>query len=61
MEPAALRVKTVDRNGKPVAGVKLGPWYIHKPGHEADSNPAPTFDSWPVSGADGIAVIDWMP
>ena len=57
----ALRVKTVNRNGKPVAGVKLGPWFIQKPGHEADSNPAPTSDFWPVSGADGIAVIDWMP
>ncbi|HEY7424986.1 MAG TPA: RNA polymerase sigma factor, partial [Gemmataceae bacterium] len=31
-----LRVKTVDRHGKPVAGVKVGPWYIHKPGRERD-------------------------
>ena len=56
-----FRVKTVDRDGKPVSGVKLGPWFIHKPGHEADSNPAPTIDSWPVSGPDGIAVIGWIP
>jgi protocatechuate 3,4-dioxygenase beta subunit/thiol-disulfide isomerase/thioredoxin len=57
----SLRVKTVDQDGKPIAGVKVGPWFIHKPGREEDSNPAPTVDSWPSSGPDGSAVIDWLP
>jgi RNA polymerase sigma factor (sigma-70 family) len=56
-----LRIKTVDRQGKPIPGVKVGPWYIHKPGREEDVNLSGTSDLWPATGADGAATLDWLP
>ncbi|MGH7222680.1 MAG: sigma-70 family RNA polymerase sigma factor, partial [Gemmataceae bacterium] len=57
----SLRVKTVDRHGKPVAGVKVGPWYIHKPGRENDINIGGIYERWPRTDKNGIAVLDWLP
>jgi protocatechuate 3,4-dioxygenase beta subunit len=54
-----LRLKAVDRDGKPLAGIKLGPWLLHKPGHEAEMNDMT--DAFPETGADGIATLDWLP
>lgn len=56
-----LRVKTVDRHGKPVAGVKVGPWYVRKPGRERDINLSGLHERWPRTDKFGIAVIDWLP
>ena len=54
-----LTVKTVDREGKPLAGVKVRPWYIKKPGRESDLNGLN--DTAVTSDANGIATLDWLP
>jgi RNA polymerase sigma factor (sigma-70 family) len=56
-----LRVKTVDREGKPIRGVKVGPWYIQMPGHEGDINLGGTSADWPATAKDGTALLDWLP
>jgi hypothetical protein len=57
----SLRVKAVDQQGKPLAGVHVGPWNIRKLGREADVNLSGTTQWWPTTGADGIMVLDWLP
>ncbi len=56
-----VRVKTVDRSGKPVAGVKVGLLSIEKPGHRFGINLSGTVGTWLMTGEDGTAVFDWMP
>ncbi len=56
-----LRVKTVDQEGKGIAGVKIGPWSIQKADHEAEINPSAGLRHWAVTGQDGVAVLDWLP
>jgi len=56
-----VRVTTVDRSGKPVAGVKVGVWYLQKPGYDADINLSGTFATWPVTNSEGVVVLDWLP
>lgn len=56
-----LRIKTVDRHGKPVAGVKVGPWYVRKPGREREINFSGLHERWPQTDKNGLAVIDWLP
>jgi RNA polymerase sigma factor (sigma-70 family) len=55
-----LRVKTVDSDGKPIAGVKVGPGYIRKPGREGDVNLSGVSELFQTTGIDG-AVFDWLP
>jgi protocatechuate 3,4-dioxygenase beta subunit len=57
-----LRVKTADRDGKPVAGVKVGPLVIKKPGHPLPGiNLSGTTEFWPATGGDGTVTLDWLP
>jgi RNA polymerase sigma factor (sigma-70 family) len=56
-----LRVRTVEANGKPVSGVKVGPWTIERAGRGSDINIGGIFDSWPATDKDGLAIIDWLP
>lgn len=64
-----LRVKTVDRNGKPIAGVTVGPWYIEKPSRDgktinrnrADINLSGVYRRWPKTDNNGIVTFDWLP
>ncbi|WP_406699854.1 carboxypeptidase regulatory-like domain-containing protein [Singulisphaera sp. Ch08] len=56
-----LRVKVVDREGKPIAGVNVGPWLIWKPDHESDINLSGMLTRWPATGQDGLASLDWLP
>jgi RNA polymerase sigma factor (sigma-70 family) len=56
-----LRVQTVDREGKPLAGVKVGPWYLEKTDHNGDINLSGMTAGWPVTGKDGSVVLDWLP
>ncbi len=56
-----VRIKTVDGQGKPIAGIKVGPWFIHKPGREANVNLSGTSAFWPTTDKDGVAVLDWLP
>ena len=54
-----LRIKAVDQNGKPLKGIKLGPWLIQKPRHESEMNGMT--DTFVTTGQDGIATLDWLP
>lgn len=56
-----VRVKTVDQTGKPVAGVKVGPWYLRKPGYEADINLSGVPALRTQTDANGLAIVDWLP
>jgi RNA polymerase sigma factor (sigma-70 family) len=57
-----VRVKAVDRDDHPIAGVNVGLSSIQKASHDWFNN---WFDSnaelWPVTDRDGIAVLDWLP
>ncbi len=54
-----LRIKTVDQEGKPLAGVEVGPWLIQKPGHDGQMNGISA--AFPRTDAAGVATIDWLP
>ena len=54
-----LTVKTVDRGGKPLAGVKVRPWLIKKPGSESELNGL--MDASVTSDEKGLASLDWLP
>lgn len=57
----SVRVRTLDRDGDPVAGVAVGPWTVQQPGKPHEINLSGTSELWPKTGADGTAVIDWLP
>jgi thiol-disulfide isomerase/thioredoxin len=54
-----LRVKAVDRDGKPLAGIEVGPWLLRKPGHEREMNGMS--DAFRKTDAAGVATFDWLP
>jgi hypothetical protein len=56
-----IKVKAVDQAGEPIAGVRIGAWYLKKPNYEADINLSGTLDNYPLTGADGTVVLDWLP
>ncbi len=53
-----VRVKTVDRENRPLAGLEVGPWLIKKPGHESEMNGINTFVK---TDGNGVATLDWLP
>jgi RNA polymerase sigma factor (sigma-70 family) len=58
--PSTVRLKAVDRDGKPLAGVSFYPWLLQKKGRRSQVNAAST--AWyATTGPDGIAVFDWLP
>jgi protocatechuate 3,4-dioxygenase beta subunit/thiol-disulfide isomerase/thioredoxin len=56
-----VRFKAIDQNNKPVSGVRIGPWTIHKPGAEAEINLSGTAATWPATDESGVTLIDWLP
>ena len=56
-----IKVKAVDQAGEPLAGVRIGAWYLKKPNYEADINFSGTSDKYPQTGVDGTVVLDWLP
>ncbi|WP_337176595.1 carboxypeptidase-like regulatory domain-containing protein [Paludisphaera sp.] len=56
---APLRVRAIDPEGKPLAGILLGPWIVAKPGREVEMNGVQ--DAFTRTDADGVVVIDWLP
>ncbi len=57
-----VRVKAVEPDGRPIEGVRVHPWYVQKPGHEAMFNLSGDADeAKATTGADGFARIDWLP
>ena len=54
------RIKAVDRDGKPLAGVGFYPWLLHKEGRRSQVNfSSRIFDA--TTGPDGVATFDWLP
>ncbi len=54
------RIKAVDRDGRPLAGVGFIPWMIQKEGRRSQADlSGRTFVA--MTGADGIATFDWLP
>jgi RNA polymerase sigma factor (sigma-70 family) len=52
-----VRVRTTDSAGKPLPGMRVGPWCLNKGG-------APIFldqNFWPTTDRDGSATLDWLP
>ena len=56
-----VRFKAIDNGGKPLSGVRIGPWTIHKPAAEADINLSGTMATWPATDESGSVAIDWLP
>jgi RNA polymerase sigma factor (sigma-70 family) len=54
------RIKAVDRDDKPLAGVRFAPWLLHKNGRRSDFNSSSRITQ-AVTGADGVARFDWLP
>ena len=53
-------IRAVDREGKPLAGVGFAPWLLHKEGRRSSLNyTTRIFTS--TTGANGIAIFDWLP
>ena len=59
-EARTVRVKVVDSSGRPVPGVELTPWTIHKKGKSGSVNLS-GFKLKARSDAMGIATFDWLP
>ncbi len=59
---ATYRIRAVDRDGKPVAGVRALPTAIRLPDHPSAAilHPFPHEDD-PVTGTDGRLTLDWLP
>jgi hypothetical protein len=56
------RLKAVDRDGKPISGVRVAPRSIQKVGREPFNNWLDrTSELWPETGHDGVALLDWLP
>ncbi len=55
-----VRVKAVDRDGKPLAGVAFAPWLLRKDGRRSDVN-VDTRIKNATTDRDGVATFDWLP
>ena len=55
-----VRIKAVDQDGNPLAGVALTPWLIRKAGRRSDVNLS-TLIKCATTGPDGVATFDWLP
>ena len=55
-----LRVKTVDTDGNPIAGVGVGLWYIRKLGRDDDIPVGGISELFQTTGIDGT-LFDWLP
>ena len=54
------RIKAVDRDGKPLAGISFYPWVLHKDGRRSGIQVS-TRITVVETGPDGIAPFDWLP
>jgi thiol-disulfide isomerase/thioredoxin/protocatechuate 3,4-dioxygenase beta subunit len=54
-------VKCIDRENRPVKGIQVGTWLVQKPGYEAEANLSLSAVNAPITGDDGVAIIDWLP
>jgi protocatechuate 3,4-dioxygenase beta subunit len=55
-----VRIKTLDQDGKPVAGVRVGVSLLQIPGRADRINLSSLMELWPATTIDG-AVFDWLP
>jgi thiol-disulfide isomerase/thioredoxin len=54
------RIKAIDRNGTPLAGVAFAPWLLHKDGRRSQLNVFTRITNV-TTGPDGVATFDWLP
>jgi RNA polymerase sigma factor (sigma-70 family) len=54
------RIKAVDREGKPLAGVGFSPWLLRKEGRRSQVNFSSRIFAATTAG-DGIVTFDWLP
>ena len=57
---STVRLKAVDRDGKPLAGIQFYPWLLQKEGRRSQLNVA-SRALHATTGDDGIVVFDWLP
>jgi RNA polymerase sigma factor (sigma-70 family) len=55
-----VRIKAVDRDGKPLAGVKFAPWLLRKEGRRSYVNVGSLIKNR-TTERDGVATFDWLP
>jgi len=55
-----VRIKAVDRDGRPLAAVEFSPWLLHKEARRSQVNLASAIFS-STTGPDGVAEFDWLP
>jgi RNA polymerase sigma factor (sigma-70 family) len=56
-----VRVKAVDTSGRPVAGIRVYPWYVQQAGKPEDVNLSGNDAFTVTTDASGVAVFDWVP
>ena len=58
-----VKIKLIDPEGRPIQGVRVAPWYFHKPKWEGsdDLNISSVEDFQTKSDSAGVAVFDWIP
>lgn len=54
-----LRIKAVDRENRPLAGIEVGPWLLRKPGRESQMNGMN--QAFIKTDEAGVAALDWLP
>jgi hypothetical protein len=57
----SITVRAVDQDGKPVAGVPVSPRMIKKVGRESFIPLDESAANWPVTDAEGVLTLDWLP
>ncbi|WP_254509370.1 carboxypeptidase regulatory-like domain-containing protein [Anatilimnocola floriformis] len=56
-----VRVRAIDRNDKPLAGIHVFPWYFRKKGYDSDINLSGRTSIDVQTNEQGIAVLGWLP
>ena len=57
----SARIKAVDRDGTPLAGIAFSPWLLRKPGKRGIVNLPASRAFAATTGPDGFAAFDWLP
>ena len=59
--PRTAKIRAVDDEGKPLAGIGFGPWYIPKEGRRGELNLGDYRSMTATTDLDGVATFDWLP
>lgn len=56
-----LKLRFVDDESKPIAGLSVSPWYFEKPGETSDLNLSGDFGYLARTDVEGEVTFDWLP